>query len=155
LIIHIKKKLSPIRGTILAEYDFLKKIIKQKIAIQDDPEWTFHEDIEQLSQNEKACLIELYCDCLPTNKPNIIKYLELSKEQPKSDGSLELFDNKQLENFLRVIFLSEFRIDDLLLHPPEMRFKEIELISNKLGCEPELVNAIYLKWHGELRKKVI
>lgn len=125
----------------MSNYDFLKRII-YKNGTNDFENGSnrireFDDIIKQLSQDELNSLEELYFECC----------------------GLKLHQKNQIEietirKFLKTLIVSEFRIDDILLHPPEIRHKEIESIANSIGLEYEMVIEIHKNWHGGIRTKI-
>jgi hypothetical protein len=125
----------------LSKYDFLKRIIYKNgtdnFENRSNHIKGFDDIIKQLPQDELNSLKELYSECcgLKLHQKNQI-------------------DIETLRKFLKALIVSEFRIDDILLHPPEIRHKEIESIANSIGLEYEMVIEIHKNWHGGIRTKI-
>lgn len=67
-------------------------------------------------------------------------------------------NGEELCKFMAAVMFSEYRIDDLLLYPPEMRFKEIKEIkefSFSIGMKEDMLRRIDSNWHAKIRAKVL
>ena len=63
-------------------------------------------------------------------------------------------NNDLIVRFLICITLAEYRLDDLLLLPTEMRFREFQRISRSLQLEQEMLKKIYFNWNDKVREKI-
>jgi len=87
---------------------------------------------------------------------NIIISLKKDKTYKLKDViNKDIIINKDLlVKFLICITLSEYRIDDILLYPKEMRYQKLKEISEAIGLEQNMVLKIDSNWHGLIRQKV-
>lgn len=143
----------------MSKYDFLKRILakdwQQGVGGNDaHDKYPFAENIKHFSIDEWVCLLELYCEC---NNIKAHKRLDiLAKniiEERKPDSTLNI-NQEVIIKFIKILSLSEFRIDDILLHPPQLRFKEFSHIAESIGVDPEMLRTVYLNWHDGIREKI-
>ena len=70
-----------------------------------------------------------------------------------------IFEGKKIsrdliEKVLISMMLAEYRLDALLLHPPSMRFREIEEICVALGLDRHTLLRIVENWHEGIRQRI-
>ncbi|MBW1612592.1 MAG: hypothetical protein JRJ57_01185 [Deltaproteobacteria bacterium] len=142
-------------------FDFLAKIINENWFQHVDQTagagWTFYEDLRNLKNEELKQLVFLLLECTGIKIENekvkdVIEALKLG--EPYIVGDMTI-DKDMIFRFLVCITLSEYRIDNLLLHPSEMRSWELEEICQSIGLPKKMVTTIYFNWHSGLRKKVM
>ena len=53
------------------------------------------------------------------------------------------------------ITMAEYRIDDILLHPPDMRLNEFDEIANAIGFDPDTIRKMHNNRHSKIRNRVL
>ena len=143
------------------DFKFLAEIIDknwfQHIDEEHSREWTFHDDLKNMSNHELKALVSILFECLEKKADNE-KEIDIAITSIKTNEYYELndlcLDFDLLYKFLVCITLSEYRIAALLLHPPEMRDREFKDISQSIGLAEGLVEQIYLNWHSGIGEKI-
>jgi len=139
---------------------FLADIIKRNWFQAGDntteSSWTFTEDITELNIGELRKLLFVFFDCVEIKIENQ-KVYDIAASL-KSGESYELDDliinNNFMCKFLICITYSEYRINNLLLHPREMRFHEFKKLCRSIGLSYDMVKKIDRNWHAHMREKV-
>lgn len=140
--------------------DFVLDIISKNWFQEVDPlrprVWAFEESVATLSARELQVLVELYFDCfdLPLPSPpqlaEIVRAVQDEKEYSMRDLTIS---KAALARLLHAVTLSEYRLDSLLYHAPEVRAREVEQYAGEIGIEPDILRRIYLNWHRRVRDK--
>ena len=149
----------------MTNLNFIAEIIKknwfQETTKEYKHEQTFYEDIKDLNVSQLTELLFLLLECLDVRVNdeefnNIIISLKKDKTYKLKDViNKDIIINKDLlVKFLICITLSEYRIDDILLYPKEMRYQKLKEISEAIGLEQNMVLKIDSNWHGLIRQKV-
>jgi hypothetical protein len=142
-------------------YKFLANIIESNWFKHVDEEhhrqWSFEQDIKNLSRNQLKDLLILLLDCfgkkLETKEvDHIAESIEAGKAYLLDEF---VIDTDLLFKFLVCVTLSEYRIGNLTLHPPEMRIKEFRQLAESIGLSEAEVRMIDSCWQEDLRKKVL
>ncbi len=124
----------------------IKEVIErnwfQTIPEQVEKGCPFDVDVESFSKEAVKELVGINNNIFPSKHE-----LHLTVDSQKVD--------KRLENFLYVIMLSEYYLDNLLYYSMEIRKKEIKNISNRMSMKSDDVEGIYRYWRKNLRQKLM
>ena len=141
--------------------DIIRKNWFQKTTKEYKLKWTFHEDIKSLNDNQLTDLLHLLLECLDLRVNdeefnNLIMSLKKDKSY-KLENVINkdiIIDRDFLVKFLICVTFSEYRIDDILLYPKEMRYQKLKQLSETIGLEQDMVLKIDSNWHALIREKV-
>ena len=144
----------------MTKFDFIANIIEknwfQEKSEKHKPKWTFSEDIKRFTVKQMENLVRLIFDCLEIRiKDEEIKnIIEIINRQEDYQVDDFIINNDFIIKFLICITISEYKIDDILFYPPEMRFRALQEISDKIGLDQNIVRKIDFNWHNHLREKI-
>ena len=142
-------------------FDFLAKIInKNWFQTGDKPaahEWTFDEDLRSLENEQLKQLVSLLFECIEIKiddekVKDITEVVKLGKSYILGDMTI---DRELILKFLLCITFSQYRIDNLLLHPQEMRALELREICQSIGLPQDMVITIHSNWHSRVIQKKV
>ncbi|MBP9663852.1 MAG: hypothetical protein KBD94_04475 [Pyrinomonadaceae bacterium] len=114
--------------------------------------------ISHLSTRELTTLVSLYLECAEgtsRGKDEFHGPFRFSKDAKKIETDTAEISLITLADFLHALMLAEYRIDDLLYHPPALRFSRLDQFAKSVKLKREDFKRIYLNWHAGLRKRVL
>ena len=144
-----------------AELSFLKDLIErnwfQEIDEGHPHHWTFRDDLSKLKDEQFGLVVQLCLQAIDADvdSASVRDAICLALRQGQlvrladKDVSLDL-----LEKVLVSMTIAEYRLDALALHPPAMRFREIDEISAAVGLDTVTLILIDRNWHERLRQRV-
>lgn len=112
--------------------------------------------IEELNSADKAALIEMYREVDSIDEDPLQH--DIAEEELDLNFGLAELDGIPILNlalFLHTLALAEYRIDDLLYMPRDLRFARLESHASSAGLRPDSFKRIYLSWHDRLRNRVV
>lgn len=142
------------------KYKFIADIIDknwfQHINEQCKRKWTFEDDIKSLSDGQLKELLYIFFECIEIKigneeLDNIITSLKKNEIYKVNDF---IVDINLVVKFFKCITMSEYSIDSILLHPPEMRLREFKQISDLIEIEENILRKIDSNWHSTIREKI-
>lgn len=143
------------------ELSFLRDIIKenwfQEVSASLTPEWTFHNDLLQLDDEKFRAVIILCLESMAVKVDSVSisdELLSRVRQGISHKVSETIISLDLLVKILTCMTISEYRLDALTLHSPEMRGKELDEISVGIGLGKEAILEIDRNWHEKLREKV-
>jgi hypothetical protein len=114
--------------------------------------------VRRLSPNERSIIVGMYRECVPNPfsiDPKTRRELQDRESPGDIETEIEGIQILALSEFLHTLMLSEYRIDDLLFHPRNLRFSRLERFAESVGLSLNDLKQIYLHWHNELRGRVL
>lgn len=121
------------------------------------PSWNFESGIQALDPSALRLLLQIHLagrglnDLGIQTTPEELAEIMAGKRTSIGGGHVGLED---LITTLKMIAVSEYRLDSLLLWPAKLRDQEVEAIASNLGVEPELLNSFYIRWHDRIRSRI-
>lgn len=143
------------------EIPALRKIIDknwfQQVDEKHTAKWSFSDDLMGLDEEDFQVVINLCLECLdiPIDDDKVTERLAIALREKRSidlegiEISLEL-----MTKVLICMTLSQYRLDALLLHPREMRYRELEEICSSVGLDQATVMKIDRNWQEKIRDRV-
>ena len=142
----------------MSKYSFLKQILTNSWQQGADGNGVHGEvypkDIKKFSLQDWVCLLELYCECNNISPPNNLDDAAKNVIEGRAPNAPLAIDKEGIIKFLKILSLSEYRIDDILFHPPKMREREFSHIAESVGVTLETLHTVYTNWHSGIRKKI-
>ena len=118
------------------------------------PRWRFEDDLRTLT-DEALCLL-LRIHAIRKGWGELAMVACRSELERIRDGSSATIGThhmatRSVVETLKAIALAEFRVDDLLLHPPKMRKTEMQELSSLVGMSVADFTSFVTSWFSELR----
>ncbi len=139
---------------------FLVAIIRRNWFLTEnrrqEGRYTFQNDLMELPEAQLKELISLYLMCNEISfTDDLLEDLASTVQADETKVAGVKINREELCKFIAAVMFSEYRIDDLLLYPPEMRFKEIKEFSFSIGMKEDMLRRIDSNWHAKIRAKVL
>ena len=140
----------------MAASTLIKNLIENrwKMADKETKKSFWEKTISNLSQNQLIELVAFSLKCFDIKivENKLIDIAQAIKEEkdfllssPIID--IELTINREVvSNILECAYISEYRIDSVIMLPPEMRQKKIQDIADSIGVEPGLIGKVDTQW---------
>ncbi len=156
------------------DYSYLIKIMNknwfQQIDEKHQREWSFREDVEEMTDSQLKALVTLLIRSFESDRSfeseKALDEIDKITKGLRMEGYLERDEyimNIDLEytinidlivKFLHCITLAEYQMDNILYYPHDLRSRAIDQISESVGLDAKTIRKIYVNWHSSIRNDV-